>query len=420
MDNRQSEAPSGELGAGSKTGQTQFSVPIIPQGQLSDKHLDMLRASAISDETILARGYRTITDAKELGELGFSPVQRRAPGLLLPLHTTDGDCLEIVFRPDNPRVKRKGKKLADGTYHTYVVKYETAKGQSIRLDCPPTCRPDLDNPKIPLWLTEGQKKADSLASVGLCSIALLGVWGYVGRNAYGGTTWLPDWRHVALKGRDVFIVYDSDAWQKPSVGAALRDLTKLLQNKGAHVQIVYLPAGAGGKVGVDDWLAEGHTRDDLEALVEAPRPEIDAAAPTVELLDDSPLTMSRPLSLIDGRAYAATWLHYRATYTERKNDQGEIVKLDPPVVQTEQALFILRDDGQVFTDVPDPLAKPLAELGFDVHLPEIPKPDKLWSGAGVKRFVAGQRPDPRDVSGACVTLSTVSLTSIDLWPHKKP
>ncbi len=47
---------------------------------LSDKHRKMLREeSGISDEVIAARGYRTVTDEKELIPLGFSTVQRRTP-----------------------------------------------------------------------------------------------------------------------------------------------------------------------------------------------------------------------------------------------------------------------------------------------------------------------------------------------------
>ena len=55
----------------------------------------------------------------------------------------------------------------------------------MRVDCPPRCRPGLADPAVPLWITEGQKKADALASRGLCAIALLGVWNWRGTNACG-------------------------------------------------------------------------------------------------------------------------------------------------------------------------------------------------------------------------------------------
>jgi hypothetical protein len=66
--------------------------------------------SGISEAVIAARGYRTITEAAELRELGFAPAQCRASGLLLPLWTTDGQNGHYVVRLDNPRVVVDRKK----------------------------------------------------------------------------------------------------------------------------------------------------------------------------------------------------------------------------------------------------------------------------------------------------------------------
>ena len=107
-------------------------------------------------------------------------------------------------------------------------------------------------------------------------------------------------------------------------------MTAFLKNRGAHVTAVYLPHGEHGKQGVDDFFAAGHTAADLEALVEAPRPQPQPAAPTVELLDTEPGTIRRPLTLLNGHAYAATWLHVRVTQTETTNKAGEIIRLNPP------------------------------------------------------------------------------------------
>ncbi len=154
--------------------------------QLAAGHLAALRqGSGIADGVIDARGYRTVTTAAELAALGFSREQCRAPGLLLPLHTTDGGLGPYVYRPDSARVwEDKGRgRLPDGTYRQRLIKYELPKGAGVRVDCPPGCRPQLGDPRVPLWVTEGQKKADALASRGLCAIALLGVWDFKGRNA---------------------------------------------------------------------------------------------------------------------------------------------------------------------------------------------------------------------------------------------
>ncbi len=362
---------------------------------LSSKHQAMLHdESGISEEVIAARGYRTITDPNELKEYGFSRAQQRAPGLLLPLWAVDGHNSLFVYRPDNPRVienKKKGRRL-DGTYPCRVLKYELPKGCRMRLDCPPTCQPSLADPSVSLWITEGQKKADSLASRGVCAIALLGVWNWRGRNDAGGLTVLPDWEHVALAERQVNIVFDSDAASNPQIQKALERLKNWLRFKKATVDVVYLPRSEDGKHGVDDYLAAGHTMVDLEGLLQAPRPELKPAPPIIELLDDAPATIRRPLALVDGSSYAATWPYVKVTVRETVNKAGEIVRHDPPIVNTERRLFIVRGDGTVFSG-----DEVMDALGLEVRLPEIPPPNKLWPASGVEVYRAGRRPDPPDV-----------------------
>jgi hypothetical protein len=74
---------------------------------LSPIHHAMLTAgSAITEAVIVERGYRSITGAEgmaELKRLGFPATHARlSPGLLLPLHTTDGQQPFSIFRPDTP------------------------------------------------------------------------------------------------------------------------------------------------------------------------------------------------------------------------------------------------------------------------------------------------------------------------------
>ena len=191
---------------------------------LDERHLNMLtEESAISPEIIAARGYRTIYQPSELELYGFSKSQRRAPGLLLPVHPTDGgDPLLYIYRPDSPRIRTN--KAGDRK----VLKYEIPSGASIRVDCPPVCQPRLKDPSIVLWITEGQKKADALASQGACALALLGVWNWRGTNEQGGVTFLVDWDHVALNGRDVRLVFDSNTMIKAQ---ALDHLTEQLEQE---------------------------------------------------------------------------------------------------------------------------------------------------------------------------------------------
>jgi hypothetical protein len=94
--------------------------------------------------------------------------------------------------------------------------------------------------------------------------------------------------------------------------------------------------------------------------------------------------------------------------------------------------------------------RPLSELGIEVHLPEIPPRDKLWTVPGVKAYRTGTRPDPADVFHrvvavvdrfldfdrsladqrtmcelvACYTMSTWFLDALNvigyLWPNGGP
>jgi len=225
--------------------------------ELLNKHLEHLKTSAISIEVIKERGYRSVLGKPPLKEAGFSKAQQRAPGILIPLHGVDGSPIGYQYRPDNPRLNAKGK----------PIKYENPAGSSIRLDIPPRCKLMLGDPSVPIFFDEGIKKADAVASQGACVVALIGVWGFKGRNPLGGITILADFDYISLQGREVFVVYDSDYATNPQVHKALGRLLEHLKRKGANANAVYLPPKSDGeRQGADDYLAAGHTLDDIKAL----------------------------------------------------------------------------------------------------------------------------------------------------------
>lgn len=371
-----------------------------PAHYLSENHLKMLaEESGISEQVIRERGYRTITSEGDLVQYGFSPAQRRVPGLLIPLHTTDGKVALHVYRPDNSRTyEDRSKRDTDGLRPVKVLKYEIPKGTGVRVDCPPACLSGLKNPAIPLYITEGQKKGDALVSVGATAICLLGVWNFKGRNEFGATTILADFDFIAWENRSVRIVFDSDVMYKPTVRQAMERLTEILQRKGATVSAIYLPNHSSGvKWGVDDWLADGHTLQDFEALAELPRPIPQAALPTIELLDEPSPNITRPLCLVGKHAYAATWLPVRTTRRESLDKEGNLVAHNPPLVEEKLCLFIVRNDGQVFGEISDGQStRPMGELGLNTVFHEIVPVEKRWSTRGVRSYVQGQHPNPID------------------------
>ena len=236
-------------------GAAQIDVRAYGDGLLG-RHAEQLVASGISSEVARERGYRSVSTKAELKRLGFGERQLNAPTLLIPLHGVNGDSVGYQSRPDEPRV-------ANGK----PIKYETPSGSRMVLDVHPRARMQIGDPKVPILITEGIKKGDAAVSRGLCCVALLGVWNWRGTNEHGGKVALSDWESVALNGRSVYVVFDSDLMEKPPVYQALVRLKDFLKIRHAVVRLIYLPPGpVGEKVGLDDFLALGKTVEDLLAL----------------------------------------------------------------------------------------------------------------------------------------------------------
>ena len=252
---------------------------------LTSAHRTMLEVgSTILPEVIAERGWCSLSGyagSAELKRLAFAEYQRRVPGLLIPVHTTDGQVLPMVWRPDTPRT------ITDAKGKTKVLKYEQAEGSDVRLDCPPRCRPFLLDADIPLWITEGYKKGDCLASQDVCVIDLPGVWGFrVPKTRDPAQPPLPDWKYVQLADRLVTIVFDSDVTdpRKPDIAQARNVLARFLTSRGARVQYCTLPLlPSGAKCGVDDYVAMGQSLADLEALTHAPEAPVVAHAIVIHM-----------------------------------------------------------------------------------------------------------------------------------------
>lgn len=231
---------------------------------LLTEHLQHLRnGSGLTDEIIKERGYRSVIEKPELEKMGFSPSQLAIPGLLIPIWSVDGQEVSCQFRPDHPRKDNRGR----------PIKYESPKSSSNRVDCPPRCQKMLGNPRVPLWITEGSKKADALATNGACAVSVSGVWGFKGKNQFGGITFLADWDYIAVKNRTVYLAFDSDIVTKDPVRQALEHIAEHLKRKGAFLKIIQLPQLEGqSKTGIDDYLLR-YSLNDAERLAGDFKPE---------------------------------------------------------------------------------------------------------------------------------------------------
>jgi hypothetical protein len=226
-------------------------------------------------------------------QLGFSKAQQRVPALLIPMYSPAGELVTHQIRPDAPRKNNRGK----------PIKYETPAGSPIRLDVHPSQKERVKDASVPLWITEGVKKADGLASRGQCVVALQGVWCWQKDGVP-----LQDWEDVRLWGRSVCVIFDSDVTTNPKVQSALEGLVSFLEGRGARVGVAYLPeAPDGSKQGVDDFLASGKKVKDLELFIH-------------QGLREDLLPAGKPLSEIEPEKIEWLW--------PRRIPKGKITVLD--------------------------------------------------------------------------------------------
>jgi hypothetical protein len=232
-------------------------------------HLADLESSGLTAETIRAAGTYSGTEACVRELLGFGV----GPGLVFPFPGTE-DRPGFPFaqvKPDVPPTWMNG------------AKYLTRKDAGCRVYIPPIVPPDrLKNPRVPVYLTEGAKKALKAAQEGLLCVALAGVDAWKDRRS-GKSTPLPDLDRIGWQGRRVYLVYDSDLAQKPAVRFAEFRLARELRDRGADVYAVRLPGGANGeKLGLDDYLCL-HSVDTFCELEPEPikHPAKDLATPPI-------------------------------------------------------------------------------------------------------------------------------------------
>jgi hypothetical protein len=290
---------------------------LAPPGQsLSKEHEhELLDGSGISREFVAARGYYTATRRSEVPEV--FPERQRRLGLVVPLHSPDGESIGYQLKPKKPR--HEGPK------------YVTPAGSRNVLDVKPLMLSALRNTAVPLWITEGAKKVDALASSGRCAIGLAGVWNWLLK---GGDP-LPCWRHVPLQGRRVYVAFDSDWRTNPSVQSALARLVWFLEEgQGATVLVADIPNEGDGKTGIDDYFAGGRGPEELERSA---RPYSPTHIATERLSRDEKLR-ARISSL---------WSRWRKLECRTRGDYTDRSILRGLILEAEQCGNLVKDGVRV-------------------------------------------------------------------------
>ncbi len=228
---------------------------------LHPEALEDLRRSGIDDMTIVAAGLYTATPVDLPRLLSARLVSQVRHVLVFPY---DGAARGIPMRRDDAFVRCKlFPPVSDGEGHT--IRYYQRPGTPPRLYVPAPARAALVDPTVPLWITEGEKKALKANQDRLACVAVGGLWNWqtAGRP-------IPDLDRIDWVGRETVIAPDSDVWTRPDLVQPVFALGKELEGRGAKVTVLKLPpAPTGGKAGLDDYLC-AQSREAFDTLPRLP------------------------------------------------------------------------------------------------------------------------------------------------------
>jgi len=198
-------------------------------GSLAPEHLEDLRKSGLTDETIAAQFIRSAPPAMIPRLLGFDMPGIRS-ALLFPFRSPAGGFMDHV------RVK-VFPTLTDRDGHG--VKYLQPKSSLPRLYFVTSCLREALEGETPLWLVEGEKKALAVAQLGLPAVGICGVEGWHRKGERG---LLADFDDIRLANRIVELLPDGDYQTNPNVKRAVQRFGAALVARGARPRVVLLPS----------------------------------------------------------------------------------------------------------------------------------------------------------------------------------
>lgn len=226
-----------------------------PIASINLTHLEDLRKSGLLDETILESGIRSLRYIDIDKTIGYPTHARSA--YEVPYPGTDYSRYRMFYDEAN----KFDPKIGDSR-----PKYLCKKDSKNRLYIPPKVRSILEDLSVPLYITEGEKKALKACQEGISCIAIAGLWNW----SDGNKELISDFDQIALEGRTIYIVPDSH-FQEPNRHGKLKNL------KQAVHEMVYRLIDCGAKVywveltksdievKLDDYLCE-HTVEDFKKL----------------------------------------------------------------------------------------------------------------------------------------------------------
>lgn len=239
-----------------------YDQALTPRKTLLPKHREVLYKSNLSDRTINEIGFVSSIS----GDSCLEPIKDIANKI------TKG----YRARYDNIVIKENKYKSEDGS----TPKYRPSSGLNNAFFYPHLSHLNwiniAINISIPIYITEGGKKAALLAQNGYACIGIFGVWNWKCKKIAKDkddkekelSVPIDDFNHITWKNRIVYIIFDSDKYKNLNVLLAEAHLWKHLIDLGASVKLINLPFDLEAK-GIDDFYVkhEEHTNELFEDLV---------------------------------------------------------------------------------------------------------------------------------------------------------
>ena len=137
------------------------------EDNFSSDHLTDLKKSGLSDETILEAGFKSVRPADIDKVFGYETFAKSC--YEIPYAETDNSRFKMFYG----EVDRVNPKTGEDR-----PRYLSKKGTKNHLYIPFKVKPILNDLSIPLYITEGEKKALKATQEGLPCIAIPGLWNW--------------------------------------------------------------------------------------------------------------------------------------------------------------------------------------------------------------------------------------------------
>jgi phage/plasmid-associated DNA primase len=222
---------------------------LIPSSRLLPKHRDILYKSGLEDVTIDAIGFISSLN----GDSYLEPVKdignKITKGYRARYNEEAIKENKYSSKEGSTPKYRPSKELKNTFYYPHL---SSLNWEKIAKD-----------KTVPIFITEGCKKAALLAQFGYAGLGIFGVYNWLIKEILKDKDGIEsekskpieDFNDLVWKGRIVYIVFDSDKYKNIKVLLAEEKLSSHLKDLGADVRIINLPYDLDAK-GVDDFFVK--------------------------------------------------------------------------------------------------------------------------------------------------------------------